>query len=103
LAPVIKSVLVVMFIMLSFLRSSGVVVIDDVAGEAIEHSERRDLREVSDHRGTGSHRFHRRQVAPLRVDDHMALIRGGDEAGRNPAIEFTDDLLCTVTQELDEP
>jgi hypothetical protein len=33
----------------------------------------------------------------------MALIFAGDEAGRNPAIELTDDLLCTVTQELDEP
>jgi hypothetical protein len=69
LAPHIKSVLVVMFIMLSFLRSSGVVVIDDVAGEAVEPSERRDLRGVRDHRGIGLHRFHRRQVAPLRVDD----------------------------------
>jgi hypothetical protein len=32
----------------------------------------------------------------------MALIRGGDEVGRNPAIERADDLFSIVTQELDE-
>jgi hypothetical protein len=32
----------------------------------------------------------------------VALIRGGDEAGRNPAIELGDDILSTVTQEFDE-
>ena len=61
-----------MFIMLSFLRASGVVVVDDVASEAVERGERRDPREVSDHIGVGPHRFHRCKVAPLRVDDYMA-------------------------------
>jgi len=33
----------------------------------------------------------------------MTLIRGGDEAGRDPATELADDILCTLPQELDEP
>src|SRR5216683_5309107 len=44
-----------MFILLT--RASGVVVVDDVVGEAVERGERCDLRVVSDHIGIGSHRF----------------------------------------------
>ena len=102
LTLVIKSVLVVMFTKLSFIRASGVVVVDDIASEAVERGERGDLREASDHIGVGLHRFYRCKVAPLRVDDYMALIRGGDEAGRDPAIEPADDTFSIVTQELDE-
>ena len=47
-------------------------------------------------------RLYRCKVAPLRVDDYMTLIRGGDEAGRDPAIEPADDTFSIVTQELDE-
>jgi hypothetical protein len=32
----------------------------------------------------------------------MTLIRGGDEAGRDPAIELADDGFSIVTQEFDE-
>ena len=32
----------------------------------------------------------------------MTLIRGGDEAGRDPAIEPGDDTFRAVTQEFDE-
>jgi hypothetical protein len=32
----------------------------------------------------------------------MTLIRGGDEAGRDPAIEPADDTFRIATQELDE-
>jgi hypothetical protein len=84
--------------MLSFLRASGVVVVDDVASEAVERSERDDPREVSEHIGVGPHRLYRCEVAPLRVDDYMTLIRGGDEAGRDLAIEPADDTFGTVTQ-----
>src|SRR3984893_13584110 len=102
LAPVTKRVLVVMFIMLSFLWASGVVVVDDVASEAVERGERGDPREVSDHIGVGLHRLYRCKVAPLRVDEYMTLIRGGDEAGRDPTIETADDTFSIVTQEPDE-
>jgi len=78
------------------------VVVDDVASEAVERGERGDPREVSDHIGVGLHRLYRFKVAPLRVDDYMTLIRGGDEAGRDPAIEPADDTFSIVTQELDE-
>ncbi len=44
-----------MFILLT--RASGVVVVDDVVGEAVERGERCDLRVVSDHIRIGSHRF----------------------------------------------
>jgi len=83
----------------SFLRASGVVVVDDVASEAVERGERGDPREVSDHIGVGLHRLYRCKVAPLRVDEYMALIRGGDEAGRDPTIETADDTFSIVTQE----
>jgi hypothetical protein len=102
LASVIKSVLVVMFIMLSFIRASGMVVVDNVACKAVERGERCDPREISDHIGVGLHRLYRCKVAPLRVDDYMTLIRGGDEAGRDPAIEPADDGFSIVTQEFDE-
>jgi hypothetical protein len=78
------------------------VVVDDVASEAVERGERGDPREVGDHIGVGLHRLYRCKVAPLRVDDYMTLIRGGDEAGRDPAIEPADDTFSIVTQELDE-
>lgn len=78
------------------------VVVDDVASEAVERGERGDPRKVSDHIGVGLHRLYRCKVAPLRVDDYMTLIRGGDEAGRDPAIEPADDTFSVVTQELDE-
>ena len=68
--------------MLSFLRASGVVVVDDVPDEAVERGERGDPREVSDHIGVGPHPLYRCEVAPLRLDDYMTLICGGDEAGR---------------------
>jgi hypothetical protein len=88
--------------MLSFIRASGVVVVDDVASEAVERGERCDPRKVSDHIGVGLHRLYRCKVAPLRVDDYMTLIRGGDEAGRDPAIELADDGFSIATQEFDE-
>src|SRR5260370_6197757 len=57
---------------------------------------------VSNHIGIGPHRLHRCKVAPLRVDDYVALILGGDKAGRNPAGEPGDDALRIATQKLDE-
>jgi hypothetical protein len=78
------------------------VVVDDVASEAVERGKRGDSREVSDHIGVGLHRLYRCKVAPLRVDDYLTLIRGSDEAGRDPAIELADDTFSIVTQELDE-
>jgi hypothetical protein len=93
--------LVVMFIIFSFLPACGVVV-DNVACKAVERGERGDPWKVCDHLGIGLHRFHRCQVAPLRVDDDMALIVGRDKAGENPTIELADDTLCTLTQQFDE-
>ena len=77
-------------------------VVDDVASEAVERGERGDPREVSDHIGVGLHRFYRCEVAPLRVDEYMTLIRGGDEAGRDSTIEPADDTFSIVPQEPDE-
>jgi tetratricopeptide (TPR) repeat protein len=82
--------------------ASGVVVVDDVASEAVERGQRCDPREISDHIGIGPHRSHRCEVAPLRVDDYVTLILGGNEARRNPAVELTDDALSIAPQELDE-
>src|SRR5580698_9393681 len=82
--------------------ASGVVVVDDVTSEAVERGERGDPWEVSDHIGVGPHRLYRCKVAPLRVNGYMTLIRGGDKAGRDPAIEPADDTFGTVTQELDK-
>jgi hypothetical protein len=83
-------------------RTSGVLVVDNVACKAVERGERCNPREVSHHTGVGLHRLYRCKVAPLRVDDYVTLIRGGDEAGRDPAIEPADDGFSIVTQEFDE-
>ena len=91
-----------MFTRLSFLRPSGVVVVDNIACKAVERGERGDSREVSDHAGIGPHRLYRGKVAPLRVDSYMTPIRGGDKAGRYPAIKPADDSFRIVAQELDE-
>src|ERR1700678_2709107 len=80
------------------MSASGVVGVDNVACNAVERGERGDPREVSDHIGVGLHRLYRCKVAPLRVDDYMTLIRGGDEAGRDPALEPADDTFSIVTQ-----
>ena len=48
---------------------AGIRLEEELTAFAVEPSERRDLRGVRAHRGIGLHRFHRRQVAPLRVDD----------------------------------
>ena len=77
-------------------------VVDNIPSEAVERGERGDPREVRDHVGVGPHRLYRCKVAPLRVDGHVTVIRGGDEAGRDPAIESTDDGFSIVTQESDE-
>jgi len=77
-------------------------VVDDVAGDAVERGERGDPRKVSDHIGVGPHRVYGCEVAPLRVDDYMTLVRGGDEGGRDPAVEPADDTFSIVAQEFDE-
>src|ERR1700678_2678399 len=84
------------------MSASGVVGVDNVACNAVERGERGDPREVSNLKGVGLHRLYRCKVAPLRVDDYLTLIRGGDEAGRDPAIEPADDGFSVFTQEFDE-
>jgi hypothetical protein len=76
--------------------------VDDVAGEAFERRKCCNPWEVRHHIGVGPHRLHRRKVAPLRVDRHPASIVGGDEAGRDPAIEPSDYVVRVLTQKLNE-
>ena len=74
----------------------------DVGSEAVDRRQGGDARETGAHIGVCLHCLNSRQVTPLRVDHHSAVVFSDQEAGRDPAIEPGNDIVSVLTQELNE-